>query len=166
MFGKEMPKAMVKQDYWSGNKHFLHRNVASLRPKRFIEVVYRSYWALLLSGISVKITWCSTIRMGKFCLKISGIVLKNVELPKNCSKGKKTEQNCRQGVTSIRIRYWTKNVGNYCCSWLKYVTPLSCMVEGRNTIGNLPMQHVAATNHSMSTGRATSPCKIRCGGTS
>ena len=28
------------------------------------------------------------------------------------------------------------------------------------------MQHVAATNHSMSTGRATSPCKIRCGGTS
>ena len=27
--------------------------------------------------------------MGKFCLKISGIVLKNVELPKNCSKGKK-----------------------------------------------------------------------------
>ena len=56
-------------------------------------------------------------------------------------KEKKTEQNCRQGVTSIRIRCWTKNVGNYCCSWLKYVTPLSCMVEGLNTIGNLPMQH-------------------------
>ena len=48
----------------------------------------------------------------------------------------------------------------------KYVTPLSCMVKGRNTIGNLSMQHVAATNHFMSTGRGTSPCKIRCGGTS
>ena len=41
--------------------------------------------------------------MGKFCLKISGIVLKNVELPKNCSKGKKLNKTV--GKESPQFEY-------------------------------------------------------------